>query len=120
MCDLDGAAEFLNRLEENNMSEHHELNGPELLEQFADRMQANGFLIEESMLRKASRQWSLDRQALENGQPAPTVKAIAGKAFNANVVAADFDNNTLTLRPESKGTRIAAGRFHLIPVADAA
>lgn len=103
------------------MSHLDEIQGPEFLEQYAARLEANGFDIEASLMRKRAREWSFDRQAIANGPRTPiNLKPGAGKAFNATLLEADFGKNRLIFEPESNGIRVGAGRYHLIPVSNVA
>lgn len=120
MGDLHDAAETIRYLESINMSEYTEVTGPEFLEQYADRLEANGLNIEAGLMRKRAREWSLERQGIVSSEPAPSIKPTAGKAFNAVLVGADFNSKSITLEPEGDNWRVRAGRYHLIPVQAAA
>ncbi|KFN42319.1 hypothetical protein [Arenimonas oryziterrae] len=122
MCDFAAATAHLRQLEKDNMADQDEITGPDFLDTYADRLEANGLNIEAGLMRKRAREWSLERQAFADGAPPPAnVKPTSGKAFSANVSQVNFDQGTVTLRPEGKEwLGRTAGRYHLIPVANAA
>ena len=97
------------------MNDQSEISGPEFLDKLADRQEAGGFTIEADLLRTRSREWSRDKQAIENGTPPPAPKADS-KAFSATLIESDAERNRLVLRPDGKGPRSTSGRYHLIPI----
>lgn len=91
------------------------MNGPDYLEECANRAAANGFHIEAEEMRRRARQWSTDKQTIENGTFAAALEQ-RQDGILVNAIEADFETNMIKVQAKSADFRIGTGTYQLVPV----
>lgn len=91
------------------------MNGPDFLEEYANRAAANGFDIEADEMRRRAKEWNADKQTIENGEFC-AVLAQRQDGILVTAIEADFEKNTITVQPRNTDYRISGGTYQLIPV----
>lgn len=91
------------------------MSGPDFLEACASRFEANDLHIEADEMRRRAREWSTDKQTIENGTFAAALEQ-RQDGILVNAIEADFETNMIKVQAKSADFRIGTGTYQLVPV----
>ena len=92
-----------------------QMSGPDYLEACAVRFEANGFDIEANEMRKRAREWSGDKQTIENGTFGIALEQ-RQQGILVKPTEVDFEKHTIKVQVKDQEFKLGGGVYHLVPV----